>query len=143
MFGNPETTTGGNALKFYASVRMDVRRIETLKSAGEVIGNRARVKIIKNKVAPPFREAEFEIMYGRGISAEGDLLDLAADLDIINKSGAWYAYNGEKIGQGRENAKNYLIEHPEIMEEVDRKVRQKIGVIPSEEVTEESQSEEE
>lgn len=124
MFGNPETTTGGRALKFYASVRMDVRRIETLKQGGEVIGNRTRVKVVKNKVAPPFKEAEFDIMFGKGISAEGDLLDLAANIGVIQKSGAWFAYNGEKIGQGRENAKNFLTQHPEIMEEVDRKVRE-------------------
>ncbi len=123
MFGNPETTTGGRALKFYASVRMDVRRIESLKQGGEVIGNRTRVKIVKNKVAPPFREAEFDIMFGQGISREGDILDLAADTGVINKSGAWYAYNGEKIGQGRENAKNYLKENPMIAEEVEAKVR--------------------
>ena len=101
MFGNPETTTGGRALKFYASVRMDVRRIETLKQGGEMVGNRVRVKIVKNKIAPPFKEAEFDIMFGKGISREGDILDLAANVDVINKSGAWYAYNGEKIGQGR------------------------------------------
>lgn len=123
MFGNPETTTGGRALKFYSSVRMDVRRIEALKQGGEVIGNRTRVKVVKNKVAPPFREAEFDIMFGQGISKEGDILDLAADYGIINKSGAWYAYNGEKIGQGRENAKNYLKENPLICEEVEAKVR--------------------
>lgn len=123
MFGNPETTTGGRALKFYSSVRMDVRRIEALKQGGEVIGNRTRVKIVKNKVAPPFKEAEFDIMFGKGISKEGDILDLAANVGIINKSGAWYAYNGEKIGQGRENAKNYLRENPLICEEVEAKVR--------------------
>ena len=124
MFGNPETTTGGRALKFYASVRMDVRKIETLKSGGEVIGNRTRVKVVKNKVAPPFREAEFDIMFGKGISTEGDLIDLASNVGIIQKSGAWFAYNNEKIGQGRENAKNYLAEHPEVMEELDKKVRE-------------------
>ena len=124
MFGNPETTTGGRALKFYASVRMDVRRIETLKQGGEMVGNRVRVKIVKNKIAPPFKEAEFDIMFGKGISREGDILDLAANVDVINKSGAWYAYNGEKIGQGRENAKTYLASHPEIMEEVEEKVRE-------------------
>ena len=123
MFGNPETTTGGNALKFYASVRMDVRRIESLKQQGEVIGNHTRVKIVKNKIAPPFREAEFDIMFGKGISREGDILDLAANLDIINKSGAWYAYQGEKIGQGRENAKLYLVEHPDICAEVEKLIR--------------------
>ena len=128
MFGNPETTTGGRALKFYASVRMDVRRIETLKQGGEMVGNRVRVKIVKNKIAPPFKEAEFDIMFGKGISREGDILDLAANVDVINKSGAWYAYNGEKIGQGRENAKTYLDSHPEIMEEVEEKVREHYGL---------------
>ena len=122
MFGNPETTTGGRALK---SVRMDVRRIESLKQAGEVVGNRTRVKIVKNKVAPPFKEAEFDIMFGKGISKEGDILDLAADCGIIVKSGAWYAYNGDKIGQGRENAKTYLRENPLVCEEVEAKVREK------------------
>ena len=123
MFGNPETTTGGRALKFYASVRMDVRRIETLKQSGEMVGNRTRIKIVKNKIAPPFKEAEFDIMFGKGISREGDILDLAAGIDLIKKSGAWYAYEGEKIGQGRENAKSYLTNHPELMEELDHKVR--------------------
>ena len=125
MFGNPETTTGGRALKFYSSVRMDVRRIESLKQAGEVVGNRTRVKIVKNKVAPPFKEAEFDIMFGKGISKEGDILDLAADCGIIVKSGAWYAYNGDKIGQGRENAKTYLRENPLVCEEVEANVREK------------------
>ena len=125
MFGNPETTTGGRALKFYSSLRMDVRRIESLKQAGEVVGNRTRVKIVKNKVAPPFKEAEFDIMFGKGISKEGDILDLAADCGIIVKSGAWYAYNGDKIGQGRENAKTYLRENPLVCEEVEAKVREK------------------
>ena len=125
MFGNPETTTGGRALKFYSSVRMDVRRIESPKQAGEVVGNRTRVKIVKNKVAPPFKEAEFDIMFGKGISKEGDILDLAADCGIIVKSGAWYAYNGDKIGQGRENAKTYLRENPLVCEEVEAKVREK------------------
>ncbi len=123
MFGNPETTTGGRALKFYASVRLDVRRIESLKQGGEVIGNHTRVKVVKNKVAPPFKEAEFDIMFGKGISREGDILDLAANLGIVNKSGAWFAYGGEKIGQGRENAKQYLAEHPEIRDEIEKKVR--------------------
>ncbi len=128
MFGNPETTTGGRALKFYSSVRMDVRRIEALKQNGEVVGNRTRIKVVKNKVAPPFREAEFDIMFGQGISREGDILDLAAEIGVINKSGAWYAYNGEKIGQGRENAKTFLKEHTDICEEVDAKVRQHYGM---------------
>lgn len=123
MFGNPETTTGGRALKFYSSVRMDVRRTETLKQGGEMVGNHVRVKIVKNKIAPPFKEAEFDIMFGKGISKEGDILDLATKLDLVNKSGAWYAYNGDKIGQGRENAKIYLGQHPEIMEELEEKIR--------------------
>ena len=124
MFGNPETTTGGRALKFYASIRMDVRRIETLKQSGEMVGNRTRVKIVKNKIAPPFKEAEFDIMFGKGISKEGDVLDLAVSIDLVNKSGAWFAYNGNKIGQGRENAKSYLAEHPEVMEELEKKIRE-------------------
>lgn len=128
MFGNPETTTGGRALKFYSSVRMDVRRIEAIRQQGEVIGNRTRIKVVKNKVAPPFREAEFDIMFGKGISREGDVIDLAANLNIIQKSGAWYAYEGEKIGQGRENAKQYLAEHPEIFDEVVHKVRAHYGL---------------
>ena len=123
MFGNPETTTGGRALKFYSSVRLDVRRIEALKQAGEVIGNRTRVKVVKNKIAPPFKEAEFDIMFGKGISREGDLLDLAANANIIVKTGAWYAYKGQKIGQGRENAKQYLLENPEVYTEVEKTVR--------------------
>lgn len=124
MFGSPETTTGGRALKFYSSVRLDVRRIESLKQSGEVIGNRTRVKVVKNKIAPPFKEAEFDIMFGEGISYTGDVLDLAADVNIINKSGAWYAYNGNKIGQGRENAKQYLKDNPQVLEEVSAKVRE-------------------
>lgn len=124
MFGSPETTTGGRALKFYSSVRLDVRRIESLKQSGEVIGNRTRVKIVKNKIAPPFKEAEFDIMFGEGISFEGDVLDLAAENSIINKSGAWYAYEGNKIGQGRENAKQFLKDNPEICREVEHRVRQ-------------------
>ncbi len=128
MFGNPETTTGGRALKFYASVRLDVRRTESLKQGGEVIGNHTRVKVVKNKVAPPFKQAEFDIMFGKGISREGDVLDLAANLGIIQKSGAWFAYEGEKIGQGRENAKNYLAENPQVMTEVENKVREAYGL---------------
>ncbi len=124
MFGNPETTTGGRALKFYSSVRLDVRRIESIKQGGEVIGNRTRVRVVKNKVAPPFKEAEFDIMFGEGISTAGDILDLAADNGVVVKSGAWYAYNGEKIGQGRENAKQYLKDNPEVMAEIETKVRE-------------------
>ncbi len=127
MFGNPETTTGGRALKFYSSVRMEVRRIETLKQGGDQVGNRVRVKVVKNKVAPPFKEAEFDIMFGKGISRSGDILDLAAKLDIVNKSGSWFSYMGERIGQGRENAKLYLETHPDIMAEVDGKVRAHYG----------------
>ena len=123
MFGNPETTPGGRALKFYASVRLDIRKIENIKQDGEVIGNRARVKVIKNKVAPPFREAEFDIIYGKGISKEGNILDLAVNLNIIEKAGAWFSYNGEKIGQGRENAKQYLMDNPKIMNEIEGKIR--------------------
>ena len=134
MFGNPETTTGGSALKFYSSVRMDVRRIESLKQGGEVIGNRTRIKVVKNKVAPPFKEAEFDIMFGKGISREGDILDLAAKVNVIEKSGAWYSYEGEKIGQGRENAKMFLRENPDIMAVVERRVRQEMGLpVPAEE----------
>ena len=129
MFGNPETTTGGRALKFYASVRMDVRRIETLKQSGEMVGNRTRIRIVKNKIAPPFKEAEFDIMFGKGISKYGDILDLAADADIIHKSGAWYAYNGEKIGQGRENSKKYLEDHPDIAETVEHAIRVQYGLL--------------
>lgn len=128
MFGSPETTTGGRALKFYSSVRLDVRRIEALKQGGEVIGNRTRVKVVKNKIAPPFKEAEFDIMFGKGISSVGDVLDLAANINIINKSGAWYAYEGQKIGQGRENAKQYLAENPVMKEEVEDKVRKYYGL---------------
>ena len=128
MFGNPETTTGGRALKFYSSVRMDVRRVESIKQGGEVIGNHVRVKVVKNKIAPPFKEAEFDIMFGQGISKEGDILDLAAKDDIIEKSGAWYAYAGAKIGQGRENAKTYLRTHPAVCAEVESKVREKHGL---------------
>ncbi|MBQ8945706.1 MAG: recombinase RecA [Lachnospiraceae bacterium] len=128
MFGNPETTTGGRALKFYSSVRLDVRRIETLKQAGEAIGNRTRVKVVKNKISPPFKEAEFDIMYGEGISKYGDILDLAADNDIIVKSGAWYAYNGDRIGQGRENAKQYLKDNPAVCDEVESRLRDLFGL---------------
>ncbi len=128
MFGSPETTTGGRALKFYSSVRMDIRRIETLKLNGEMVGNRVRVKVVKNKIAPPFKEAEFDIMFGKGISREGDVLDLAANVDIVVKSGAWYSYNGNKIGQGRENAKTFLKDNPQLMEEIAGKVRAHYGL---------------
>ena len=123
MFGNPETTTGGRALKFYASVRMDIRRIENIKQDGEIKGNRVRVKVVKNKVAPPFREAEFDIVYGQGISKEGNILDMAVNLDIVDKAGSWFSYNGERIGQGRENVKKYLKENPDVMDEIEGKVR--------------------
>ena len=123
MFGNPETTTGGRALKFYASVRMDIRKVENIKQDGQVIGNRVRVKVIKNKVAPPFREAEFDVLYGKGISKEGNIFDMAVNLEIIDKSGSWFSYNGERIGQGRENAKRYLVDRPELLSEVEKKVR--------------------
>ena len=135
MFGNPEVTTGGRALKFYASVRMDVRRVEAIKQGGEIIGNHTKVKVVKNKVAPPFKEAEFDIMFGQGISREGDLIDLAVKVDAVQKSGAWYAYKGEKIGQGRENAKTFLREHPEIMAEVEVQVREYYG-LPADTVVE-------
>lgn len=128
MFGNPETTTGGRALKFYSSIRLDVRRIEALKQAGEIVGNRTRIKVVKNKIAPPFKEAEFDIMFGQGISREGDVLDLAASVDIVIKSGAWYAYNDVKIGQGRENAKTYLKENPLVFQEIEQKVREKFNL---------------
>ncbi len=135
MFGNPETTTGGRALKFYSSVRLDVRRIESLKQGGEVIGNRVRVKVVKNKIAPPFKEAEFDIMFGKGISTDGDILDLAAKENIVEKSGAWYAYNGVKIGQGRENAKTYLHDNPQVRDEIEHKVRVRYGLIDEEPAT--------
>ncbi|MBP3507054.1 MAG: recombinase RecA [Lachnospiraceae bacterium] len=143
MFGNPETTTGGRALKFYSSVRLDVRRIETLKKGTDVVGNRTRVKVVKNKVAPPFREAEFDIMFGEGISREGDILDLAVTNDVVQKSGAWFAYLGEKIGQGRENAKLYLKENPEVLAEIEQLVRNKCGISEgSEAVNKDSESDE-
>lgn len=128
MFGNPETTTGGRALKFYSSVRLDVRRTESLKQSGEVIGNHVRVKVVKNKIAPPFKEAEFDIMFGKGISREGDILDLAAEANIVEKSGSWYAYKGAKIGQGRENAKQYLAQNPLVCEEIENQVRELHGL---------------
>ena len=133
MFGNPETTTGGRALKFYASVRLDVRRTETLKQGGEMVGNHTKVKVVKNKVAPPFKQAEFDIMFGTGISREGEILDLAADCDVVNKSGAWYSYNGDRIGQGRENVKVFLKEHLEVCQEIERKVRIHYHLLPEEE----------
>ena len=136
MYGNPETTTGGRALKFYASVRMDVRRVEALKQGGEVIGNRTKIKVVKNKVAPPFKEAEFDIMFGKGISKESDILDLAVKVGIVQKSGAWFAYNNGKIGQGRENAKIYLKENPEVAEEIEQKVRAHFGLEASEQSVE-------
>ena len=135
MFGNPETTTGGRALKFYSSVRLDVRRTESLKQAGEIVGNHVRVKVVKNKIAPPFREAEFDIMFGQGISREGDVLDLAVNAGIVNKSGAWYAYEGDKIGQGRENAKTYLHENPAFFDMLEEKVRDFYFTQPEDEET--------
>lgn len=133
MFGNPETTTGGRALKFYASVRLDVRKGETLKQGGDMVGSHTKVKVVKNKVAPPFKQAEFDIMFGTGISREGEILDLAADCSVVNKSGAWYSYNGDKIGQGRENVKVYLKEHPEVCAEIEKKVRIHYHLLPEEE----------
>lgn len=141
MFGNPETTTGGRALKFYSSVRLDVRRVETLKQGGDMVGNHTRVKVVKNKVAPPFKQAEFDIMFGTGISREGDILDLAVECSIVNKSGAWYAYEGNKIGQGRENVKIFLKEHPEITEEIEKKVRIHYHLLPDEEAVAEEKKE--
>ena len=138
MFGNPEVTTGGRALKFYSSVRLDVRRTESLKQSGEVIGNHVRVKVVKNKIAPPFKEAEFDIMFGKGISREGDVLDLAADANIVEKSGSWYAYKGAKIGQGRENAKTYLAQNPAICEEIENQVRELHGLAAQHVVTPET-----
>jgi recombination protein RecA len=130
MFGNPETTTGGNALKFYASLRMDIRRMTPIKEGNELVGYHTRVKVVKNKLAPPFREAEFDITFGQGISREGDLLDLAANQGLVQKSGAWYSYGGDRIGQGRENAKNYLKEHPEVVAELDKQIRAAHGMTP-------------
>jgi recombination protein RecA len=128
MFGSPETTPGGRALKFYSSVRLDIRRIEAIKDGVEVVGNRTRVKVVKNKTAPPFRQAEFDIMYGKGISREGSLLDIGVDLGLVKKSGAWYTYDGEQLGQGRENAKQFLIENAEIMVEISERIRQQVGI---------------
>ncbi|WP_424960626.1 recombinase RecA [Macrococcus lamae] len=138
MFGNPETTPGGRALKFYSSVRLEVRRAEQLKQGVEVVGNRTKIKVVKNKVAPPFRVAEVDIMYGQGISREGEIVDLGAEHEIIQKSGAWYSYNGERMGQGKENVKMYLKENPEILKEIDTKIRQEIGIIPKEGEVEEA-----
>jgi len=131
MFGSPETTTGGNALKFYSSVRMDIRRIGAIKKGDEVIGNETRVKVVKNKMAPPFRQAEFEILYGEGISREGELIDLGAKNGIVDKSGAWYSYNGDRIGQGKDNVRNFLKEHPEITDSIEQALRQKLLDLPS------------
>ena len=142
MFGNPETTTGGRALKYYASVRLDIRKVENIKQDGEVIGNRAKVKVVKNKVAPPFREAEFDILYGKGISREGNILDLAVNLDIIEKSGSWFSYNGEKIAQGRENTKKYLLENPEITNEIEKKVRDNFNKAFENSLTNETENQE-
>jgi recombination protein RecA len=136
MFGNPETTTGGNALKFYSSLRMDIRRIAALKQGQDVIGNRTRVKVVKNKVAPPFKEAEFDIMYGAGISRVGDIVDLGAEAGIVEKSGAWYSYDGERIGQGRENAKQFLTEHPETAAAIETRIKEHFGLAPAPETTE-------
>ena len=137
MFGNPETTTGGNALKFYASVRLDIRRIGAIKDGQDVVGNRTRVKVVKNKMAPPFKEAEFDITYGEGISRAGDLLDVGVDTGIVDKSGSWYAYDGERIGQGRENVKKFFYDNPDLFEKVTMKVRQAVGLLPPEEKKEE------
>ncbi len=142
MFGNPETTTGGRALKYYASVRLDIRKIENIKQDGEVIGNRAKVKVVKNKVAPPFREAEFDILYGKGISREGNILDLAVNLDIIEKSGSWFSYNGDKIAQGRENTKKYLLENPNITNEIEKKVRDNFNKAFENSLTNENENQE-
>ena len=138
MFGNPETTTGGRALKFYASVRLDVRRTETLKQGGEMVGNHVKVKVVKNKVAPPFKQAEFDIMFGTGISREGEILDLASECNVVNKSGAWYSYNGERIGQGRENVKIFLKDHPDICEEIEKQVRIQYHLLPEEEAAQQN-----
>ena len=138
MFGNPETTTGGRALKFYASVRLDVRRTETLKQGGEMVGNHVKVKVVKNNVAPPFKQAEFDIMFGTGISREGEILDLASECNVVNKSGAWYSYNGERIGQGRENVKIFLKDHPEICEEIEKQVRIQYHLLPEEEAAQQN-----
>ena len=141
MFGNPETTSGGNALKFYSSVRMDIRRIAALKDGENVIGNRTRVKVVKNKVAPPFRQVEFDIIYGKGISKTGDLLDLGVTHNIISKSGTWFSYNETRIGQGRENSKKFLLENPEMATEIEKQLRETLGLTDSEPTTKESAEE--
>jgi recombination protein RecA len=128
MFGSPETTTGGKALKFYASIRLDVRRIETLKDSGEAVGNRTRVKVVKNKVAPPFKQAEFDILYGKGISREGSLIDMGVDQSIVRKSGAWYTYEGDQLGQGKENARKFLLDNPDTANEIEKKIKEKLGL---------------
>ena len=142
MFGSPETTPGGRALKFYSSVRLDIRRIESIKDGAEVTGSRTRVKVVKNKVAPPFRQAEFDIMYGKGISREGSLLDMSVDMGIVKKSGAWFTYDGEQLGQGRENAKNFLSEHAEIMMEISDRIRKMAGIGDEVEAPEDAESDE-
>ena len=136
MFGSPETTTGGNALKFYSSVRLDIRRIGAIKKGDEVVGNRTRVKVVKNKVAPPFRQCEFDITYGRGVNYAGDVLDLAAEMDLVEKSGSWYSYNGERLGQGRDNVVTWLEEHPDVLQDLDQKIREHAGLIPAEPLAE-------
>jgi recombination protein RecA len=140
MFGSPETTTGGKALKFYSSVRLDVRRIETLKDGTEAVGNRTRVKVVKNKVAPPFKQAEFDIVYGQGISREGSLIDVGVDQAIIKKSGAWYTYEGDQLGQGKENVRSFLRDNPDLADEIEKKIKEKLGVgarldVPAEQIT--------
>jgi recombination protein RecA len=140
MFGNPETTTGGRALKFYSSIRVDIRRIASIKEGEQVVGNRTRVKIVKNKMAPPFREAEFDILYNQGISYEGDLIDLAVDRKLVEKSGSWFSYKGERLGQGRENAKQFIKEHAEVARELDVKVREILGLVKPAQPAQESRS---
>jgi recombination protein RecA len=137
MFGNPETTTGGNALKFYSSVRIDIRRIGAIKKGDEVTGNETRAKVVKNKVAPPFRQAEFDILYGQGISREGEIIDLGVANKIVDKAGAWYSYNGDRIGQGKDNVREYLKEHPELAREIENRIRETVGIKPLADVEEE------
>jgi recombination protein RecA len=143
MFGSPETTTGGNALKFYASVRLDIRRTGTIKKGEESIGNETKVKVVKNKVSPPFKTAEFDIMFGEGISREGEIIDMGVNFRILEKSGAWYAYNGEKIGQGRDNAREFLRENPELAREIENKIREQIGIVALPAGVDEEEAEEE